>query len=98
MRLGPARALRACLEHLAAGPARLVLVDPVDLWGQDEPHNRPGTGGEEPNFRRRWARIWPDDLAGASAVVAGLRRVARARGDRGGPAPAHPPGRGRERT
>ncbi len=90
---GPARplsraaALRACLEHLAAGPARLVVVDPADLWGEREPHNRPGTGADEPNFRRRWAKIWPDGLE-RPAVSGVLRLVDRARrsGGEGGPA------------
>ncbi len=75
------RALRACLEHLAASKAPLVLVDPPDLWGEREPYNRPGTGAEEPNFRRRWAKIWPEDLASPapSAPSTMLRMVERAR-------------------
>ncbi len=76
--LSRAAVLRACLGHLAAGPARLVLVDPPDLWGEREPHNRPGAGAEEPNFRRRWAKIWPNDLDRAT-VVGVLRLMDRAR-------------------
>ncbi len=89
--LSRAAALRACLEHLAAGPARLVVVDPADLWGEREPHNRPGTGADEPNFRRRWAKIWPDELE-RPAVSGVLRLVDRARraGAAGGSAGARP--------
>ncbi|HXY28395.1 MAG TPA: hypothetical protein VEH82_08970, partial [Acidimicrobiales bacterium] len=92
--LARAPALRACLRHLAAGPARLVLVDPPDLWGEREPHNRPGTGAEEPNFRRRWAKIWPEELERA-AVAGALRLVDRARRSTGG---ARRPMRKGERT
>ena len=89
--LSRAAALRACLEHLAAGPARLVMVDPADLWGEREPHNRPGTGADEPNFRRRWAKIWPHELE-RPAVSGVLRLVDRARraGAAGGSAGARP--------
>ena len=85
------RALRACLEDLASSKAPLVLVDPPDLWGERRPYNRPGTGAEEPNFRRRWARMWPEDLASPapSAPEATLRLVDRAR--RGTDVPAHRP-------
>ncbi|HEX7460448.1 MAG TPA: 4-alpha-glucanotransferase, partial [Acidimicrobiales bacterium] len=58
----PGRVLQFLLLHLADGPARLVLVDLEDLWLEREPQNRPGTGPEGGNFRRRWARRWPDDL------------------------------------
>jgi len=84
----PARALRACLVHLASGPARLVLVDPADLWGEREPQNRPGTGAEETNFLRRWAKIWPDDLVSPSLPSAMLRQVDRARWSGDGRSPA----------
>jgi 4-alpha-glucanotransferase len=75
------RALRACLEHLASSRAPLVTVDPPDLWGERQPLNRPGTGGDEPNFRRRWAKAWPADLVsqGRRAPSATLRLVDRAR-------------------
>jgi 4-alpha-glucanotransferase len=48
-----ALALRGCLLHLARGAADLVLVDLEDLWGEREPQNRPGTGVEAANWRRR---------------------------------------------
>ncbi len=50
------RGLRASLDHLACGPARLVLVDVEDLWLERVPHNRPGTGPEAGNWRHRSAR------------------------------------------
>ncbi|MHB1710018.1 MAG: 4-alpha-glucanotransferase [Acidimicrobiales bacterium] len=53
---GPGSALRGCLDHLASGPARLVLVDLEDLWLERVPQNRPGTGVEAANWRRRSAR------------------------------------------
>lgn len=48
--------LRACLAHMAAGPALLMLVDLEDLWLEREPQNRPGTGPEMPNWRLRAAK------------------------------------------
>lgn len=45
--------LEACLEFLAAGPARLLLVNLEDLWLETEPQNIPGTTGEYPNWRRK---------------------------------------------
>jgi len=79
----PGRALRAILLHLAGGPARLVLVDLEDLWLEREPQNRPGTGPEEGNFRRRWARHWPGDVRAQNctpAALLGLVDAARRRG------------------
>jgi 4-alpha-glucanotransferase len=52
----PALALRKCLEHLAAGPAQLFMVDLEELWGERAPQNRPGTGPEALNWRRRAGR------------------------------------------
>jgi 4-alpha-glucanotransferase len=46
-------ALRTCLAHLAGGPADLVLVDLEEFWGEEQPQNRPGTGPEAANWRRR---------------------------------------------
>lgn len=76
----PRRALRAILLHLAGGPARLLLVDLEDLWLEREPQNRPGTPPTEGNFRRRWARRWPEDLRDRRRAPADtLRRVDAAR-------------------
>ena len=48
-----AAALRCCLTHLAQSPADLVMVDLEELWGERQPQNRPGTGPEASNWRRR---------------------------------------------
>lgn len=53
---GADQALARCLEHLAAGPARVVMVDLEDLWLERRPENRPGTGPEAGNWRHRCAR------------------------------------------
>jgi 4-alpha-glucanotransferase len=44
--------LRACLEYLAAGEARVLLVNLEDLWLEERPQNVPGTSEEYPNWRR----------------------------------------------
>lgn len=73
------RALRSCLDHMAAGPARLMLVDIEDLWLERWPHNRPGTGSIAGNWRHRSARtledVFADDVvAGAFRRIDALRR------------------------
>jgi 4-alpha-glucanotransferase len=45
--------LRRCLAHLAQSEAELVMVDLEELWGERQPQNRPGTGTEAANWRRR---------------------------------------------
>jgi len=73
------RGLRASLDHLSAGPARLVLADVEDLWLERWPHNRPGTGAEAGNWRHRSARtlteiVVDDDVTGALERIDALRR------------------------
>jgi 4-alpha-glucanotransferase len=68
----------ACLAYLAAGDARAVLVNLEDLWGETRPQNVPGTGDEEPNWRRRAAMSLEAITTGAEAGPA-LDRLARAR-------------------
>jgi len=48
--------LRSCLAHLARGAADLVMVDLEELWGERHAQNRPGTGTEAGNWRRRASR------------------------------------------
>jgi 4-alpha-glucanotransferase len=48
--------LRSCLAHLARGAADLVMIDLEELWGERHPQNRPGTGTEVGNWRRRASR------------------------------------------
>jgi 4-alpha-glucanotransferase len=50
---GAAGALRGVLRELAAGEARMVLVNLEDLWLEEKPQNTPGTVDERPNWRRR---------------------------------------------
>src|SRR5262249_5723223 len=56
------------LEWLAAGPARLVLVNLEDLWGETAPQNVPGTQAERPNWRRK-ARLSFEELSARPEVV-----------------------------
>ncbi len=63
----PAEALRICLDSLACGPANYVLVDVADLEGEVEPDNRPGTGPEAGNWRRRLPRSI-EELAGDESL------------------------------
>jgi len=74
-RVSARTALRTILLNLARGPARLVLVDLEDLWLEREPQNRPGTGTEEGNFRRRWALRWPGDITVANEWAATMLRL-----------------------
>ncbi len=76
----PRRGLRACLDHLAASPARLVLVDVEDLWLERWPHNRPGTGPEAGNWQHRAARTL-GDIFGDDEVRAALVRIDALRRD-----------------
>lgn len=44
---------RACVEHLADGEARVVVVGLEDLWEETEAQNVPGTTTEHPNWSRK---------------------------------------------
>jgi 4-alpha-glucanotransferase len=44
--------LLACLSWMAAGPARMLVVNLEDLWGQPLQQNMPGTTTQYPNWRR----------------------------------------------
>lgn len=68
------RALHGCLRHLAAGAAEVVMVDLEDLQLETEPQNRPGTGPEAGNFRRR-ARHTLEEVTADAAMAALLRQV-----------------------
>jgi 4-alpha-glucanotransferase len=72
-----AAAFPALLERLAAGPARILLANAEDLWGETRPQNVPGTSVERPNWRRRAAHpleAW-SALAGVEETLARLRRA-----------------------
>ncbi len=74
-------ALGGVLEHLAAGPAALVLVDLQDLWGELEQENRPGTGSGAGNWRHRSA-LELEQLVGDPGVGALCSLVERRRAER----------------
>lgn len=64
--------MRAWTEELASGPAAGLVVTMEDLWLEREPQNRPGTGQEEPNWRRRIARSL-DEIFADEHIVGWLR-------------------------
>jgi 4-alpha-glucanotransferase len=66
--------LRRRLDWLASSPARMVLINLEDLWGETEPQNVPGTHDERPNWRRK-ARYTFEELSRKPEVVDALRRV-----------------------
>lgn len=68
------RALAGCLGHLGSGPSEIVLADLEDLWLETEPQNRPGTGAEAGNFRRRAARTM-EDIEADTELAALLREL-----------------------
>jgi len=72
------QALRACLARMAAGPARLLLVNLEDLWGEVAPQNVPGTSIERPNWRRK-ARMTFNEFSGLPEVVDTLAEIQRLR-------------------
>ena len=49
----PAEVLGACLRYLAASPARAVIVNLEDLWGETRFQNLPPAGDRYPSWRRR---------------------------------------------
>lgn len=75
---GAAKALSACLAHLADSPAGTVVVNLEDLWRETEPQNVPGTWKERPNWMRK-ARHSLEELGNLSRVDRVLREVDRIR-------------------
>jgi 4-alpha-glucanotransferase len=74
--------LRDRLDHLAASPARMVLVNLEDLWHETEPQNVPGTSTERPNWQRK-ARFSFEEFSTRADVVEPLKRVDELRKRRG---------------
>jgi 4-alpha-glucanotransferase len=66
--------LRQRLEHLAASPARMMLINLEDLWHETEPQNVPGTHMERPNWQRK-ARLSFEEFSTRADVVEPLKRV-----------------------
>lgn len=73
-----ASVLRACLGFLARSPARMLLVNLEDLWGETRPQNVPGTGEERPNWRRK-AGYTLEELREAPAIAQLLDEIQRLR-------------------
>ncbi len=71
-------ALRRVLEHLAASPARWLLVSLEDLWLETEPQNVPGPGAEGESWGRK-ARHDFEEIVEMPDVVDVLREVDRLR-------------------
>jgi 4-alpha-glucanotransferase len=65
---------RATLAFLGSSRAALVIANLEDLWGELARQNLPGTGPEEPNWRRRAARSF-EAFAGDPAVVGALEEL-----------------------
>jgi 4-alpha-glucanotransferase len=72
------RALRGMLQHLAAGPAQVLMVTLEDLWLEHEPQNVPGTGDDWQNWRRT-ARFSFEEFSSNRDVLDALRAINRAR-------------------
>ncbi|WP_447894032.1 4-alpha-glucanotransferase [Vreelandella sp. GE22] len=53
------RVIDACLDHLAATSAPLVLIPVEDILGLEEQPNLPNSGEQHPNWRRRLAADSP---------------------------------------
>lgn len=79
---GVREVIRACLVHLAASPAALVLVNLEDLWAETAAQNVPSTSIEMPNWRRK-ARYRFEEVSELREVDQVLRAVARHRGRAG---------------
>lgn len=76
-----ANRIDAVHRFLAATPSRLVMVQLEDVLAESEPANRPGTGPEQPNWRRKYSLVL-DDLSSLPAwrrTVDGFRQAARSR-------------------
>lgn len=69
----------ACLKYLAAGPARILLVNLEDLWQETESQNVPGTTAEAcPNWRRK-ARYALEEFSTKPGVLQTLQELNRLR-------------------
>jgi 4-alpha-glucanotransferase len=66
--------VEACLDELAAGPARMLVVNLEDLWAETEPQNVPGTVDEYPNWRRA-ARYTFQEFSRMPRVTRTLSRI-----------------------
>lgn len=76
--VGPLDVLEALLGWLGESEASTVVVTLEDLWAETRPQNRPGTGPEVPNWRRRMTRTL-EEVRADDALAARLGRLRAAR-------------------
>jgi 4-alpha-glucanotransferase len=50
---GTGAVLKACLAYLGTSPARTLLINLEDLWGETRSQNIPGAGDKYPSWRRK---------------------------------------------
>ena len=74
----PALAHQALVDSLGESPAALVLVNLEDIWLELEPQNVPGTGDEQPNWRRQSSRSL-EEIRSSDDVRSMFLRLARSR-------------------
>ncbi len=79
--------MRAAVRFLSSSEAGIVIVNLEDLWLETEPQNRPGTGSEARNWRRK-AALSMEGLRDDRRVVGTLEEVHRLRCRR---PPSRPP-------
>lgn len=73
--------LQALLVAMGKSPARIVLANIEDLWGETKPQNVPGTTTERVNWRHR-ARLSLDEMRQLDEVMAPLIALDAARSRR----------------
>jgi 4-alpha-glucanotransferase len=73
-----AELVAACSEFLASSEAALLLVNLEDLWLETQPQNRPGTGAEQPNWRRKF-RLTLEQICDDPTLHDRLNRISRLR-------------------
>jgi 4-alpha-glucanotransferase len=71
-------AYESSILQLARSDACLLVVNLEDMWGETEPQNLPGTGAEQPNWRRR-ARYGVSELGSVADLTERLARINEAR-------------------
>ena len=75
----PGAISRAALELVAEGPARTLLVNLEDLWGETRRQNEPGTGAERPNWKRKAVKTMTE-IENDTTVAETLEKIDQARG------------------
>ena len=74
---GAVEMAQALLRKLARGPARSVVVNLEDLWGEERSHNVPGTSGKR-NWRRK-ARFPLEQWGRMPEITQPLKEISRCR-------------------